>query len=56
MAATTAQRDRPGRLAQTRDGLRRLVRRSWSFFGGLALSAAAILTLLALISYHPSDP
>src|SRR4051812_41807349 len=56
MAAATAQRDRPGRLAQWREGVRRLVRRSWSFFGGLALSAVAIFALVALITYHPSDP
>src|SRR3954463_593729 len=56
MAAATAQRDRPGRLAQWGEGLRRLVRRSWSFFGGLALCAAAIFALVALVTYHPSDP
>src|ERR1700710_2527145 len=56
MAAATAQRDRQSRLAQWREGLRRLARRSWSFFGGIALSAAAIFTLIALITYHPSDP
>src|SRR4051812_24378189 len=56
MAAATAQRDRQGRIAQWREGLRRLVRRSWSFFGGIALSASAIFALIALITYHPSDP
>src|SRR3954463_4135869 len=56
MAAATAQRDRPGRLAQWREGIGRLVRRSWSFFGGLALSALAIFALVAMITYHPSDP
>src|SRR6476469_3245395 len=56
VAAATAQRDRPGRIAQWREGIRRLVRRSWSFFGGLALSAVAIFALVALITYHPSDP
>src|SRR4051812_38878572 len=56
MAAATAQREAPGRLAQAREGLRRLVRRSWSFFGGLALSASALFALIALVSYHPSDP
>jgi len=56
MAAATARREGPGRLAQWREGVRRLVRRSWSFFGGLLLSAAAIFTLVALITYHPSDP
>ena len=56
MAVATAQREGPGRLAQWREGIRRLVRRSWSFFGGLALSALAIFALVALITYHPSDP
>jgi S-DNA-T family DNA segregation ATPase FtsK/SpoIIIE len=56
MAAASAQRDRPGRIAQWRDGLKRLVRRSGSFFGGLALCAGVTVTLLALTSYHPSDP
>ena len=56
MAAATAQRDRQGRVAQWREGLRRLARRSWSFFGGIALSAVAVFALIALITYHPSDP
>ena len=56
MAAATAQTNRPGRLAQWRAGAGRLVRRSWSFFGGLALAAAALVALVALITYHPSDP
>ncbi|MEA3030880.1 MAG: segregation ATPase FtsK/SpoIIIE, family [Sphingomonadales bacterium] len=56
MAAATAQTDRPGRLAQWRAGMRRLARRSWSFFGGLALAAGALVALVALVTYHPSDP
>src|SRR5256885_910180 len=56
MAVATAQRESPGRLAHWREGIRRLVRRSWSFFGGLALSALAIFALVAMITYHPSDP
>jgi S-DNA-T family DNA segregation ATPase FtsK/SpoIIIE len=56
MAAATAQTDRPGRIAQWRAGMRRLVRRSWSFFGGLALAAGALIALVALVTYHPGDP
>jgi S-DNA-T family DNA segregation ATPase FtsK/SpoIIIE len=56
MAAATAQSDRPGRIAQWRDGTARLIRRSRSFFGGLALTLAAIAAAIALITYHPSDP
>src|SRR6185295_4577985 len=56
MAATMAQRDRPGRIAHWRDGTKRLARRSRSFFGGLLLSATALFALVALVSYHPSDP
>jgi DNA segregation ATPase FtsK/SpoIIIE, S-DNA-T family len=56
MAAATAHRDRPGRLAQWRAGLGRAARRSRSFFGGLALSAAALFALVALVTYRPSDP
>jgi S-DNA-T family DNA segregation ATPase FtsK/SpoIIIE len=56
MATATAQRDRPGRLAQWRAGLRRAARRSRSFFGGVALSGSALFALVALLAYHPSDP
>src|ERR1044072_8942473 len=56
MAAATAQRDSPGRLAQWRDGSRRLARRSRGLFARLALIALALFALVALVSYHPSDP
>ncbi|MBV9881639.1 MAG: DNA translocase FtsK 4TM domain-containing protein [Sphingomonadaceae bacterium] len=56
MAVATAQKEQTGRLAQWREGIGRLVRRSGSFFGGLALSAFALFVLVALITYHPSDP
>ncbi|TMJ20381.1 MAG: DNA translocase FtsK [Alphaproteobacteria bacterium] len=56
MAAATANSDGPGRIAQWRDGTVRLVRRSRSFFGGLALTLGALGGAVALITYHPSDP
>jgi S-DNA-T family DNA segregation ATPase FtsK/SpoIIIE len=56
MAVATAQKEQTGRLAQWREGISRLVRRSGSFFGGLALSAFALFVLVALVTYHPSDP
>ena len=56
MAAATAERDRPGRIAQWRDGTARLVRRSRSFFGGLAITFASLALAIALITYHPTDP
>jgi hypothetical protein len=56
MAVATAHKEQTGRLAQWREGISRLVRRSGSFFGGLALSAFALFVLVALVTYHPSDP
>ena len=56
MAAATAQSDRPGRIAQWREGLGRLVRRSWSFFGGVALILGSLFALTALVTYHTADP
>ncbi len=56
MAAATAQNGRSGRLAQWREGSKRLARRSGSFFGGIALGIAALFALVALVSYRPSDP
>jgi S-DNA-T family DNA segregation ATPase FtsK/SpoIIIE len=45
-----------GRLARWRESLGQTARRSGSFLGGLALALGSVLTLLALVSYHPSDP
>ena len=56
MAATSARNGGPGRLERLREGSRRLARRSGSFFGGLALSLAALFALVALVSYHRTDP
>ncbi len=56
MAAATAQTERPGRIAQWREGLGRLVRRSWSFFGGVALILGSLFALTALVTYHTADP
>ncbi|MFL6844850.1 MAG: DNA translocase FtsK 4TM domain-containing protein [Allosphingosinicella sp.] len=56
MAASVAQGARPNRLAQWRSGMKRGMRRSWALLIGGALGAAALLMLLALVSYHPTDP
>jgi S-DNA-T family DNA segregation ATPase FtsK/SpoIIIE len=57
MAATAARSARQQKKkAQWRDGLQRRARRSGAFTSGAALIAFALLLLLALISYHPSDP
>ncbi|MDQ8757049.1 DNA translocase FtsK 4TM domain-containing protein [Sphingosinicella sp. LHD-64] len=45
-----------GRLARWRESLGQAARRSGSFLGGIALALGSTLTLLALVSYHPSDP
>ena len=36
--------------------MKRGVRRSWTLLIGGALGAAALLLLLALVSYHSTDP
>jgi S-DNA-T family DNA segregation ATPase FtsK/SpoIIIE len=54
--ATSARRSRPGRLAEWRNGLKKGVRRSGSLLGGAAVAVGALLLLLALASYRPSDP
>jgi S-DNA-T family DNA segregation ATPase FtsK/SpoIIIE len=56
MAATIAREARPERLAQWRSGVKKSVRRTWAILIGGAMGAAALLTLLALITYHPTDP
>jgi S-DNA-T family DNA segregation ATPase FtsK/SpoIIIE len=56
MAAPPAQNVRPGRLDQWRDGSRRLARRSGSFLAGIALTLFVLFVLIALVSYHQSDP
>src|SRR5690348_17173861 len=56
MAVTTARYDRPGRLARLKEGSRKAARRSSRFLAGAALSLGAVLGLLALVSYRPSDP
>jgi len=56
MAAPTARNVRPGRLGQWRDGSRRLARRSGSFLAGIALTLFVLFVLVALVSYHQSDP
>jgi len=56
MAVSTARYDRPGRLERLREGSRKAARRSGRFLAGLALSLGAVLALVALVSYRPSDP
>ena len=56
MAASSARKAEPGRLEQLRDGSKRLARRSGGFLAGAAITLFAVFTLLALLSYHQSDP
>ncbi len=56
MATAAANAGRRGRLERWRDGARRAARRSGAVLGGVALCLGALLTLLALVSYRPSDP
>jgi S-DNA-T family DNA segregation ATPase FtsK/SpoIIIE len=56
MAAPPAQNVRPGRLEQWRGGSKRLARRSGSFLAGVGLTLFVLFVLVALVSYHQSDP
>jgi S-DNA-T family DNA segregation ATPase FtsK/SpoIIIE len=56
MAATSAHKERPGRIEQWREGSRRVARRSGSFLGGIGLCLAVLFVIVALASYRPSDP
>jgi S-DNA-T family DNA segregation ATPase FtsK/SpoIIIE len=56
MAASVAQGGRQERLAQWRAGVRRGLSRGWALLLGGALGGAALLLLLALVSYRTSDP
>jgi DNA segregation ATPase FtsK/SpoIIIE, S-DNA-T family len=56
MATASARDARPGRLEQWRDGSKRALRRSKSFFGGLALILASLFALVSLVSYTTTDP
>src|SRR5688572_19081627 len=56
MAATVARNARQAKKARWRAGLQRRARRSGAWLSGSALIAAALLLLLALVSYRPSDP
>ncbi|HYN45189.1 MAG TPA: DNA translocase FtsK 4TM domain-containing protein [Allosphingosinicella sp.] len=56
MAATSAPNSRPGRLEQWREGSKRVARRSGHFLSGIAICLAVLFTLVALVSYRPSDP
>src|SRR5688500_3872029 len=56
MAASAAQSARQLKLAQWRTGMKRGMRRSWALLIGGAIGAAALLMLLALVSYRWTDP
>jgi S-DNA-T family DNA segregation ATPase FtsK/SpoIIIE len=56
MAATAAQGGRQEKLAEWRAGVRRGLSRGWALLLGGCLGAAALLLLLALVSYRTSDP
>ena len=56
MAATVARNARQHKKGQWRDGLQRKARRSGAFAWGTTLVALAMLLLIALASYRPSDP
>jgi hypothetical protein len=56
MAASSARKAAPGRLEQLRDGSKRLARRSGSFLGGILILLFAAFALVALLTYHQSDP
>jgi S-DNA-T family DNA segregation ATPase FtsK/SpoIIIE len=54
--ATTARQNQSGRLAKWRDGLSKGAKRSGSLLVGGALILVSVLLIIALASYHPSDP
>jgi S-DNA-T family DNA segregation ATPase FtsK/SpoIIIE len=54
--ATRARNEKPGRLGQLRDGSKRLARRSGGFLAGVGIVLFALFALLALLTYHQSDP
>ncbi|QAY76871.1 DNA translocase FtsK [Sphingosinicella sp. BN140058] len=56
MATRAAQGARQERMAHWRDGVRRGARRTGALAGGGALVAAALLSALALATYHTTDP
>ncbi len=56
MAATAARSGRQDRLTQWRLALRNGARRFVAFALGATLAAGALLLVVALVSYHPSDP
>ena len=54
--ATVVQSARQQRGKHWRAGFKSRARRSWLLVGGSALGAVALLSLVAMASYHPSDP
>ncbi|MDT9599576.1 FtsK/SpoIIIE family DNA translocase [Sphingosinicella rhizophila] len=56
MAASAARTSRQERLTQWRIAFRNGARRAFDLILGASLAAGALLLLVALITYHPSDP
>ncbi len=56
MASSSARKAGSGRLEQLRDGSKRLARRSGGFLTGVAIILFTTFTLVALLTYHQSDP
>ena len=54
--ATIAAGARQEKLAQWRSGMKKGMRRTAALLGGAMLGALALLLLLALVSYRPTDP
>jgi S-DNA-T family DNA segregation ATPase FtsK/SpoIIIE len=54
--ATVAAGVRQEKMAQWRSGMRKGMRRTAALLGGGAVGALALLLLLALVSYRPTDP
>jgi len=54
--ATRARNESGGRLDRLREGGRSAARRSGSFVGGLLLIVGVLFAIVALVSYHSTDP
>jgi len=56
MATATARKSGEGRIARLRESSGRAVRRLRGFVGGSLICVGAVAALVALVSYHPTDP